>query len=127
MITLKVTFRQPGFHNWPNADKVCPARAHLALRHRHDFHFLVEARVEGADREVELQTMQSLAKEELGLQYARTRQSLFELEFKANSVEMIATYLLEGLRQHVSQVGWTAVECWEDGEVGARVEKERER
>ena len=106
---IVVTFRVPGFHNWPDAPAT---HAHLSVRHRHEFVFRAEFEVATKNRELEFHTQQAVLRN-LVLRSWPTCE--LGLEFGAMSCEMIAERVLHGLRAH-------AVEVWEDSENGARVE-----
>lgn len=112
LITLKVKFQVVGFHHYPEAQG---NRRYLSERHRHLFHFQVEARVDGDNREVEFHDLLEEAKRSL----CNSFDSKFShFEFGHSSCEMIAKEVLAG----ITTPGVYAVEVWEDGECGARVE-----
>lgn len=108
------TLRAVGFHRW---DAAPPQVAYLASRHRHEFVFRVEVRVQGPDRETEFHLLQAAARAILGHQWPATEDGI---EFGGASCESIAETVLAAL----GSAGYAvhAVEVWEDAENGARVE-----
>lgn len=104
-----VTFQLEGFHHWRDAPS---HREYLRARHRHMFHFRMEALVKGEDREIEfhdfLESSRRLAYGALG-----------KADVRGWSCEMIAIDILESC----GLPAMSAVEVWEDGECGARVER----
>ena len=105
--TIIVTMRAVGFHRWPDA----PAEvAYLALNHRHEFHLRVEAVVSHGDRELEFHMLKRVVRELWDV----------EIEWGAMSCEHIAIRLADQLEERGKKV--SAVEVFEDGECGARVE-----
>lgn len=114
---VKVRFQVVGFHCWPQAPKV---REYLKRDHRHVFHFQVEAQVSHGDREVEFHTLQEVAWKQLEeIYYLDTGEAAWQ--FGPHSCETMANRLLQQLEGEFP--GVSAVEVWEDGECGARVEK----
>lgn len=118
---VKVKFGVPGFHAWPEAPT---RRDYLRARHRHMFNFLVEVKVGHGDREVEFHDL----KEEVRRCFPEGWTSgPAGVEFGSDSCETIAMKIM-----HLLTVSWkidyghdihvAAVEVWEDGECGARVE-----
>ena len=123
-IKVFCTFRQVGFHNWPNAPE---EHKYLAQLHRHEFHVRVEVEVVHADRAIEFIKLKQIAKtafQQLGWQ----QQSLAGMiNFGSRSCEVLAKHL----RLHLLDAyplddipKITAIEVSEDGENGARVEFE---
>lgn len=111
------TFEVHGFHRWVKAP---PTLGYLGEVHRHKFFFRVEALVGASDREVEFHELQRAARSFLFEQYSQDRK-VGELEFGPKSCEMIAEDLFKDMAKICSI---EAIEVWEDGECGARVEKE---
>jgi len=92
-------------HSWDDAVDF------LKNEHRHTFYIRVEMLVKHNDREKEF------IKEKKKLEYHLKRK--YEGKFLKNiSCEMIAEEILDRFFYY------TAVECWEDRENGARLEKE---
>lgn len=106
--TLIVTFQHEGWHAWPEAPE---ARGYLAARHRHLFHFRCELYFkEYEDRDVEFHDFLARCKSYLGSKD----------DFGSSSCETIAKAMASRMSEEYSLPA--AVECWEDGECGARVE-----
>lgn len=106
MRKIMVKWTTYGFHFWPNAPY---ARNYLSSRHRHRFEWVAGIEVGHDDREVEFHDFLELCQ-------AWTPEG----ELGSKSCEMLAREVLASI---VATFGRTAfVECWEDGEVGARVE-----
>ncbi len=100
-----------GVHHWPAA----PERVQfLAVPHRHIMVIRAERRVEGLDREEEFLTLGQAVSQEVRRLYPASPW-LGLIDFGSDSVEMIATKLVEAL-------GLSACEVSEDGENGCRVE-----
>ncbi len=114
--TVISTFTLNGFHAWDGAPSEL---TYLSMRHRHEFRFRIECRVGHDDRQVEFHQLQRAARRHIDALYPHGGNG-GELEFGSRSCEMIAREVLECLTKN----GWTlsAVEVWEDGECGARVE-----
>lgn len=122
--TIIVNFQLEGFHNWPRVEEHFPEVDFLKHRHRHMFWFKAEKAVNHDDRHLEI----ILFKREM-IAYLKDRYAAYEgdevdpllytthLEFGAMSCEMIAKEL-------VKNFGLKSCEVLEDGENGARVEKE---
>ena len=104
----------PGFHYWPEA----PADvSYLAYRHRHDFHVRAEYEVEHDDRDLEFHQQPANPRQALLLGNA----SRHGVEFGARSCEAIAEFI----RERLAESGFplpVAIEVWEDGEHGARIQ-----
>lgn len=111
---IKVRFQVVGWHYWEGA-KV--GRRYLSSQHRHTFHFQVDAKVKHTDRDIEFHDLIEEAKATLRVQQDGNFEDGFN--FKGQSCEAIAMRLLESLALRLDV---TAVEVWEDGECGARVE-----
>ena len=109
-----VTFSEPGFHNWPEASSDV---SYLASKHRHIFWFRVEVCVEGDNREVEFHTL--LKELHIAMFRAFPHDPCVGYMFGDRSCEKIALDLRAACR---SVLGIAAIEVWEDGECGARVE-----
>lgn len=105
-----VKFEVPGFHRWPEAPE---HRQYLASRHRHLFKFVVEAEVGNDDRDVEFHDLREIAADSL-TNFEGDKVDGFE--FEDFSCERIARHVWGSVAEA------TAVEVWEDGECGARVE-----
>lgn len=106
--TVMVTYEFIGFHRWPEAGQVVPARSYLADRHRHKFRVMVCVDVAHADREIEFH--------ELLDHCAATG----PVELGRRSCEDIAEDVWATVTgRWPGRTG--TVEVWEDGEVGARV------
>lgn len=115
--TVMVSFQMEGLHSWPNAKNVFPDVAFLSDPHRHMFHFKLSKLVTHTDRDIEFIRWKREIEAFLMKKYGRVGMiSPFPLQFVSNSCEMLATELLNEF-----DCEW--VECWEDGENGARVEK----
>lgn len=111
-----VTFREAGWHKWKDA----PLKVtYLKSDHRHLFHWRVEVGVVDSDREIEFHTLLEDASHLVREMEARTGwvQSGDPLFW---SCEQRAEWLMANLRE--IKYDPLAVECWEDGECGARVE-----
>jgi len=111
--TIMVTFSEVGFHEWPEAP---PETLYLASEHRHRFDFRVEARVQGDDREVEFHCLLQAIK--LAMVHAFIRDDA-GYKFGMRSCEHIAVDLKARI---AADFAISAIEVWEDGECGARVE-----
>jgi hypothetical protein len=110
------TFAVNGFHAWSEAP---PELVYLRSRHRHLFTFKLEARVGHDDRQIEFHQLQRAGRYFVGELFPHGGNG-GELEFGSRSCEMIAAELLT----RMTKEGWmlSAVEVWEDGECGGRVE-----
>jgi hypothetical protein len=109
-----VTHAVIGFHLWHTAP---PSVGYLASYHRHLFQLRVEASVGSGDREIEFHTLKQALMVAL---FAWPRyQDTGAIDFGGRSCEHIAKNLLETVG---ADYPITAVEVWEDGECGARVE-----
>lgn len=108
-VRIIVTAARPGFHAWPGAPE---SHRYLASRHRHLFTFRVEFEVGHDDRDLEFHNELSRLQAWLDTRPA----SPDGIEWDARSCEAVAR-LVGGAMPHA-----TAVEVWEDGEHGARVE-----
>lgn len=86
----------------------------MRVRHRHLFHFQVEYGVSHGGRQVEF----FLARQDI-CRILRVDEKMHGLEFGALSCEDIA---LELYRRLPDERKPSAVEVWEDGENGARLE-----
>lgn len=117
MLRVMVRFAVPGFHHWPDAPEEV---AHLRDRHRHLFRIQVEVRVWGFDREVEFQIFQRQAIEAVSRGWQR---GPLGFEFGSSSCEAIAVGIMHRL-QVIAELPVSAVEVWEDGENGVRIEEE---
>lgn len=106
--TIKVRYRCIGFHRWPGATG---ERAYLADRHRHEWQIEVTCGVRHDDRDVEFHDLKDMVAElaPAGEQGDR-------------SCEAMARQLMDNLNARLSAGMIVAVEVWEDGECGARVE-----
>lgn len=105
-----VTFRQEGFHSWPGATQEV---IYLKSPHRHLFHWRVEVSVQDSNREVEFHGL--LWRAEALVKTQASKSTTWSCEQKA-----------EQLIKDLEEINYAvlAVECWEDGECGARVEVE---
>ena len=103
-----------GMHNFPKAAELFPEVAFLADRHRHMFHFTLAKMVNHSDRDREFIMLKRDIIDYINGEYfsdfTRT------CEFGPKSCEMLAEEILKEF-----DADW--VECWEDMENGARVEK----
>ena len=103
-----------GMHNFPKAAELFPEVAFLADRHRHMFHFTLAKMVNHSDRDKEFIMLKRDIIDYINGEYfsdfTRTH------EFGAKSCEMLSRELLERF-----ECDW--VECWEDQENGARIER----
>lgn len=121
MIKLKVTktvvlvkLAVDGMHNFPKAAELFPEVAFLADRHRHMFHFTLAKMVNNDDRDVEFIMFKRDVLNYLHNQYSDSHTRTHE--FGSMSCEMLSRELLERF-----ECDW--VECWEDNENGARIER----
>lgn len=112
--TVMVKLAVDAMHNFPKAAELFPEVAFLADRHRHMFHFTVSKVVNHDDRDVEFIMFKRDVLAYLFDQYSDYQSRT--LEFGPKSCEMLAREILERF-----DCEW--VECWEDQENGARVEK----
>lgn len=105
--TITVRHRSEGWHRWPDAP---PLRSYLATSHRHLFHVEVTARVDHDERDIEFHDLRDevVACAPSG-------------DMGAASCEAMARRMLDRLTD-VFDGKVIAVEVWEDGECGARVE-----
>ena len=120
-----VTLQVAGLHSWPAA----PAPVtFLRDRHRHVFHFRVEWKVTDLDREVEFILAKTKVRQVLeDCWHWRTDVSAFD--FGHASCEMIASCIFTEMERNIrNSEHWTnwplpsAIEVWEDGENGCRME-----
>lgn len=102
-----VTCIVEGFHYWKNAPEDVKF---LSYPHRHNFLVKLFVQVTNHDREVEFFTLQKSLKDWL---------SNFFKEVREDSCESIAIKIGEEFGRLYNVI---AVEVWEDGENGARVE-----
>lgn len=114
-IQLIISTQCVGFHFYPDAPEVV---SFLRFSHRHLFKFKVYFKVLGTNREQEFFILQNKVKAWLS-QYPKMQDETSDVNFEARSCEQIAQ---EGLR-HLASLGCFAVEVYEDGENGARVER----
>ena len=112
MTTIISTLRGEGYHCWPDAPV---PYEFLGSRHRHIFHIRVERTVNEPGREVEFIHLGRKVREWIDKHYDDDDGWW---EFAGMSCEHIAIALLGG--EHGFDL--SAVEVWEDGENGARVE-----
>ena len=101
-------------HNFPLAADLFPEVDFLADRHRHMFHFTLAKMVNNDDRDVEFIMFKRDVLNYLHDQYSDSHSRTHE--FGAKSCEMLSRELLERF-----ECDW--VECWEDQENGARIER----
>jgi hypothetical protein len=113
--TLIITFHQEGFHQWKEAPR---KRGYLSTPHRHLFHFRCEFRVRSDERELEFHDLLEASQRELWMSYSRLTD--YSLNLTDESCETIAAKLWNRLVGN--KLPCVAVEVWEDGECGARVE-----
>ena len=106
------TTRVVGFHCWPEAPEQV---AYLRAIHRHEFHIRVEV-VTTVDRQVEFQLLRQVVEWEVEARWPHGATGVY---FGTLSCEGIARMLLLGM---AAAHPIRAVEVWEDGENGARVE-----
>lgn len=107
---ITVRFDVIGFHRWPEAAEVLPARAYLSDRHRHRFFFEVTVHTGHNDREVEFHELLDLCRGEFA--DARSR------EYGRRSCEDLAEAVWQVVSwKYPGRAGRVAV--WEDNEVGA--------
>ena len=111
--TIIVTAKVAGIHLWPDAVE---SVSFLADAHRHQFWLRAEFSVVGADREKEFFDMQSRLVKTVDAMWGPPGGPGVYV-FGALSCEQIAEALCSALAAD-------AVEVWEDGENGARVERE---
>ena len=112
--TVMVKLAVDGCHNFPKAAELFPEVAFLASRHRHMFHFTVACKVTHSDRDKEFIMLKRDVIDYINKQYYNNYTRT--CEFGSKSCEMLAQEVLERF-----DAEW--VECWEDLENGARVEK----
>ena len=103
-----------GMHNFPKAAELFPEVAFLSDRHRHMFHFTLAKMVNNDDRDVEFIMFKRDVLNYLHNQYSDSHTRTHE--FGSMSCEMLSRELLERF-----ECDW--VECWEDNENGARIER----
>lgn len=112
--TIIITLTVDGMHCFPMAAELFPEVDFLSYRHRHMFTFKAAKQVFHDDRDVEFiefkRNILSYLTDQYSDSYMRT------LEFGSMSCEMLAREILERF-----DCEW--VECWEDNENGAKVEK----
>lgn len=106
--TIIVTFQLEGWHHWAEAPQ---ERYYLRSRHRHLFHFRVEATVSHSERQLEFHDLLDMAR-------PLAQMALTSASAKGWSCETIAEDVLSRLKEASS------VEVWEDGECGARIERD---
>ena len=109
-----VKLQVDGTHNWPYAANIFPEVAFLSDIHRHVFHITVKKAVNHDDRDVEFIMFKRDVLSYLFDQYSDSHSRT--LEFGSKSCEMLSREILERF-----DCEW--VECWEDMENGARVDK----
>ncbi len=101
-------------HNFPKAAELFPEVEFLANRHRHMFHFTLAKIVNNDDRDIEFimfkRDVLNYLHDQYSDNYSRTH------EFGSKSCEMLARELLERFECE-------SVECWEDQENGAKIER----
>ncbi len=112
--SILVKLAVDGMHNFPLAAELFPEVAFLADRHRHMFNFTLSLKVSHDDRDKEFIMVKRDVISYLYDQYSDSH--MRTLEFGPKSCEMLAREILE-------QFNCEWVECWEDNECGARVEK----
>lgn len=112
-----VTFREAGLHKWSGAPENV---IYLKYVHRHLFHWRVEVGVEHSDRQVEFHTLLEAAQQCAKEMEAKTGWAPNGKDPVNWSCEQRAEKLIKDLTELNYAV--LAVECWEDGECGARVE-----
>lgn len=110
-----VTFETEGLHRWEGAPK---ETNFLKYPHRHVFKWRVECLVSHLNRQIEFFEVRAAARE--------SADNIFTMEkITEKSCEMAAFEVLRDLTgPRNPHYTWAvqAVECWEDGENGARVE-----
>lgn len=111
---IVVRLQIEGMHNFPKAKEIFPEVGFLADRHRHIFHFELGCRVTHSDRDKEFIMLKREVEKYIKAQYFSTASQVCEFEHR--SCEMLSLELMNKF-----DADW--VECWEDGENGARVEK----
>jgi hypothetical protein len=113
-VMVMVKFSVDGVHNFPDAWELFPEVDFLTYAHRHMFHFTAACRVMHNDRDKEFIM---LKRDMLDYAYKKYHDSRYRTHvFGSRSCEMLAEELL-------SAFGCEWVECWEDNENGARVER----
>lgn len=112
--TVIVKLAVDGMHNFPKAAELFPEVDFLSQRHRHMFHFTLAKMVNHDDRDVEFIMFKRDVLSYLHTQYLDDNSRAHE--FGSKSCEMLSRELLERF-----ECDW--VECWEDQENGARVER----
>lgn len=120
-VTIWVTFRKEGLHQYPAALKSPELESvhWLGFVHRHIFHFRVEIQVFDNDREIEF----IMFKRELeGLFDKQTSNKAPALELNNKSCEMIAVDLIDWIAAKYPRRA-IKVEVAEDGENGATVSR----
>lgn len=113
MTKLIITQQVSGFHRWLDAKGT---REYLRYPHRHLFTIRVEFKVNQLDRELEFHDMQFMLLEYIANTWPQAEPG-HEVQFGQMSCEQIARAIMDEL-----DVAPVAVEVWEDGENGARVE-----
>lgn len=109
-----VTHRAPGFHCWPDAPVGCE---HLRKEHRHEFRYRVEWVVTHDDRDIEFHLAQADLRN-----LVTDHGALLGKRWGTASCEQIAKWLYDNLQYQCNLLPPNAIEVWEDGENGARVE-----
>lgn len=114
--TLIVSLEVEGLHCWPDA----PAEvSFLRHPHRHRFKFVIGIQVSRTDRQKEFFREQDSLRVLVATQLARgiDRSLKGLLDFGSASCELLAEIIVEA-------TGARWAEVWEDGENGARIERE---
>lgn len=114
--TVFCTFRQTGFHSWPDAPE---SYKYLSYPHRHEFHIRVDVRVSFDDRQIEFIALKRMCQGALGAMASGLAWE--HLDFGARSCEMMAKALCKKLVALGYNVD--SVEISEDGENGARFKR----
>lgn len=106
----------PGWHCWQGAP---PEVAYLGTPHRHLFTFRVEVVVGHDDRQVEFHLLRAWMVQQLST-WPAVEYGADGVNFGGSSCEALGRWLLG---QSFNGTPLDAVEVWEDGECGARVER----
>lgn len=110
MTNIIVTFQVEGFHNWPDAETLCPDMGFLSAKHRHMFHIVCKKKVEHDDRQIEIIQFKNMIQKYLYSSYGNA------CMFGSKSCESIATELFDTFALSYCSV-------LEDGENGAEITK----
>lgn len=115
MVNVIVNLQVQGFHNWPDAIKLCPAMGFLSDMHRHMFYINCKKEVTNDDRQIEIIHFKNQIQDYLYSKYVALNNTTI-CEFGSKSCESIARELFEEFDLNYCSV-------LEDNENGAEVYK----